>query len=225
MVNRENRFGVDNKEGIDPEDEPLDEGGWLVFSRWHSEHKKYTWDEFEAQIRKKGLDSIKYYEQIQYLKTKKCKTLMEDNEITIHVATDYILLDGECTDKKFYQCLELQMDDDKRTIETALRYSGLLRGFLNNYLASEIGTEEQWELDAGAFVYSKFCVGAYNASYLTLNRKDPIYCKHTRGMRGDDMLETMNKNNWHEFLDSTIHGALTGARGDDNPWIKRSLRT
>ena len=79
MVNRENRFGVDNKEGIDPEDEPLDEGGWLVLSRWHSEHKKDTWGEFEAQIRKKGLDSIRHYELIQYLKTKKCKTLMEDN--------------------------------------------------------------------------------------------------------------------------------------------------
>ena len=34
------------------------------------------------------------------------------------------------------------------------------------------------------------------------------------------MLETMNKNNWYEFLDSAIHGALTGARSDDNPWIK-----
>ena len=34
------------------------------------------------------------------------------------------------------------------------------------------------------------------------------------------MLETMNENNWPEFLDSCINGALTGARGDDNPWIK-----
>ena len=36
---------------------------------------------------------------------------MVDNEITIHVATDYILLDGEGTDETFYQFLELQMDD------------------------------------------------------------------------------------------------------------------
>ena len=34
------------------------------------------------------------------------------------------------------------------------------------------------------------------------------------------MLETMNDNNWHEFLDSGINGTLTGARNDDNPWIK-----
>ena len=41
---------------------------------------------------------------------------MEDNEISIHVDTGYIMLDGEGTDEKFYQFLELQMGDDKRTI-------------------------------------------------------------------------------------------------------------
>ena len=90
------------------------------------------------------------------------------------MATGHILIDGEGTDENFCQFLELQMDDDKKTIETALKYSGPLRGFLTKYLASEIGTEEQWELDAGAFGYSKFLVAAYNASYLTLNEKDPI---------------------------------------------------
>ena len=85
------------------------------------------------------------------------------------------------------------MDDDKRVIETALRYSGPLRRFLNNYLASEIRTDEQSELDAGVFACSKFFVAAKNASYLTLNGKDPIYCKHTRTMRDNVMLETMNK--------------------------------
>ena len=67
---------------------------------------------------------------------------MEDNEITIQVDTGYILLGGEGTDKNFYQFLELQLENDKRTIETALRYSSPLRGFLNNYLVSEIATEE-----------------------------------------------------------------------------------
>ena len=42
MVNRENRVGGDNKEGIDPEDEAQDEGGWLVFSGGHSERKEDT---------------------------------------------------------------------------------------------------------------------------------------------------------------------------------------
>ena len=152
---------------------------------------------------------------MQYLKTKECETLVE-----VHVDTGYTLLDGEGTGENFYQFLELQMDDDKRTIETALRYFGSLKGFLNNYLASEIGTEEQWELDAGAFVYSQFFVAAYNTSYLTLNGRDPIYFKHTGVMRDDVMQETMNENNWHELLDSAIHSTLTGARGVDNPWIK-----
>ena len=112
------------------------------------------------------------------------------------------------------------MNDDKEITETALRYSGPLRGFLNNYLVFEIGTEEQWKLDTAVFVYFKFFVTAYNASCLALNGKDLIYCKHTRAMRVDIMLEKMNENNWHEFLDSTIHGALPGARGDDNRCIK-----
>ena len=69
------------------------------------------------------------------------------------------------------------------------------------------------------FILSSF-LAANKASYLTLDGKDLIYCKHTRAMRDDVMLDTMNKNNWHEFLDSAINGALTGARGDDNHWIK-----
>ena len=142
MINRENRFDGNNKEGIDSKDEPLDEGVWLVFSGGHSECKKDTWDAFGTQIRKKRLHSIENYELIQYLKTKECETLMEDYEITIDVATGYILLDGKGTDENFYPFLELQMGDNKGTIKTALRYSGPLRVFLNNYLASEIATEK-----------------------------------------------------------------------------------
>ena len=159
------------------------------------------------------------YKAMQYLKTKEYQTLMQNNEITTHVATGYISVDGDGINKTFYEFLELQMDDDKRTIENALRHSGPLRSSLNKYLASEIGTGEQWKLDAGSFVYSKFFIAACNTSYLTFNRKDLIYCKHTTAMREDVMLEIMNENNWHEFLDSAMHGALTGARGDGNPCI------
>ena len=59
MVNRENRFGGDNKEHIDSEDEPLDEVGKLVFLAGHSERKKDTWDAFKALIRKKGFTPLK----------------------------------------------------------------------------------------------------------------------------------------------------------------------
>ena len=54
---------------------------------------------------------------------------MENNEITTHVATVYILLDNEGTNENIYQFLELQMNNDKKTLETAFRYSGPLRGF------------------------------------------------------------------------------------------------
>ena len=74
MVNRENRFGEDNKEGADPEDELLDEGGWLVFSWGHSERKKDMYS--KHKLEKKRVHSVKNYKLIQYLKTKECKTLM-----------------------------------------------------------------------------------------------------------------------------------------------------
>ena len=51
---------------------------------------------------------------------------MEDNKITMYVAAGYILLGREGTVENFYQFLELQMDNDKRTTENALKYSGLL---------------------------------------------------------------------------------------------------
>ena len=59
MVNRENRFGGDNKEGIDPEDEALDEGGWLVFLGGYSERKKDTWMHSKNKLRKKGFTPSK----------------------------------------------------------------------------------------------------------------------------------------------------------------------
>ena len=36
----------------------------------------------------------------------------------------------------------------------------------------------------------------------------PIYLKHTRAHREDNLLETTNMNNWHEFLDSSLNMAL-----------------
>ena len=60
--------------------------------------------------------------------------------------------------------------------------------------------------------------------YLTFNGKDPIYCKHTRASEDDDMLETINENNWHEFLNSTIEGTLQGAVRNDNQSIKNIFK-
>ena len=56
----------------------------------------------KRKLEKKSLHSNKNYELIQYLKTKEYVTLMEDNEITIHVDTGYIWLDSEDTNENFY---------------------------------------------------------------------------------------------------------------------------
>ena len=78
-------------------------------------------------------------------------------------------------------------------------------------------TEEQWELDIGAYVYSKFFVAFYNSSIGLIS---PIHLKHTRAHKDDEILETMNMNNYHEFLDSYI--SLAPSMSDyesDNKWI------
>ena len=56
----------------------------------------------KRKLEKKSLHSNKNYELIQYLKTKEYETLMEDNEITIHVDASYIWLDSEDTNENFY---------------------------------------------------------------------------------------------------------------------------
>ena len=48
----------------------------------------------------------------------------------------------------------------------------------------------------------------------------PIYLKHTRVHKDDEMLETMNMNKWHEFLESSIRLALSMSDCEtDNKWI------
>ena len=48
----------------------------------------------------------------------------------------------------------------------------------------------------------------------------PIYLKYTRAHKDDEMLETMNMNNWHEFLNSSIRLALSMSDYEsNNKWI------
>ena len=114
------------------------------------------------------------------------------------------------------------MDESKRTKETVIRYSGPIEGFIKNYLGTEIDTEEQWELDTAVFVYSKFFVANYNSGHIafTASGLGPIYCKHTKAAKDDDLLETMNENNWHEFLNGCILNTLGGICGRENQWLK-----
>ena len=100
-----------------------------------------------------------------------------------------------------------------------LCFSESLKAFFENYLTTDVGTEEQWDLDT----CPKFLVANYNLGYLIFNGKDPIYCKHTEVAEDYTILETMNENKWHDFLNSSIEGALQGASRNDNQWIKNIL--
>ena len=79
-----------------------------------------------------------------------------------------------------------------------------------------IDTEDQWELNI-AFIYSKFFVACYNSS---IGSALPIYLKHTRAHKDDEMLETMTMNNCHKFVDSSIRLALSVSDYEsNNKWI------
>ena len=49
--------------------------------------------------------------------------------------------------------------------------------------------------------------------------QEPIYCRHSRAMEDDVMLKSMNENNWHDFLDNAIEGALTNNRSVQNEFV------
>ena len=100
-----------------------------------------------------------------------------------------------------------------------LCFSESLKAFFENYLTTDVGTEEQWDLDT----CPKFLVANYKLGYLIFNGKDPIYCKHTEVAEDYTILETMNENKWHDFLNSSIEGALQEASRNDNQWIKNIL--
>ena len=111
--------------------------------------------------------------------------------------------------------MRFKLDKSKKTIQAILQYSRSFEDF-KDHLSNMIDTEEQWELDI-AFIYSKFFVTCYN-SPIGLN--SPIYLKHIRAHKDDEMLESINMNNCHEFLDSFIKLALSMSDYEsDNKWI------
>ena len=157
------------------------------------------------------------------MQTREVERIMKENRITIHAISGKIIVRGVKTGENFYDFLRhRQMDESKRTIETVIRYYGTIEGFVKNYLTTEVGTEEQWELDTAAFVYSNFFVANHNSSHMTFTASGPgpIYCKYTKATKDDDLLETMNENNWHEFLNGSILSTLGGIRRKENQWLK-----
>ena len=54
----------------------------------------------------------------------------------------------------------------------------------------------------------------------TASGPGPICCKYTKAAKDDDLLETMNQNNWDEFLNGFILSTLGGIPGRENQWLK-----
>ena len=158
-------------------------------------------------------------EFVDYLRTPQCQRVMEENNISIHVNSGNSLVEETDVSESMYDFLQLQMDETKNLIKTVLRYSGSLKGFTDVYLYFEIGNEEEWELDVKVFVFSKFIVANHNNEYLVMSGIEPIYCRHSRATKDDVMIETMNENNWLEFLDNAIERPLSLDKNIENDWI------
>ena len=86
-------------------------------------------------------------------------------------------------------------------------------------MQSVLGTEEKWLLDSDVFVYSKYLVANHSSGYLIMRGQEPIYCRHSRATEDGIMLKSMNENNWHDFLDNTIEGALTNNHSVQNEFV------
>ena len=163
VVNRENGLALDKKE----EDEGIfanffDNVSWIMFAGGYSAYNHDAREVFENGVVNSSLIHFLNYNLLHYMQTRGVERNMEENRITIHAVSREIIVRGVETSKNFYDLLRHQMDESKRTIETVIRYSGPIKGFIKNYLTAEIDTEEQWELDTATFVYSKFFVANYN---------------------------------------------------------------
>ena len=191
--------------------------------RYEDRIDDYHWARFGLriinEIERRGLNTSENRDFIDYLSTDECERVMKGIDITIHLESgDYLVGELE-TGESLYDFLALQTDEDKKVIRTILRYSGSLKSFTEDYMQSALGTEEKWLLDSDVFVYSKYLVANHNSSYLVMRGQEPIYCRHSRATEDDVMLKSMNENNWHDFLDNAIEGALTNNRSVQNEFI------
>ena len=91
------------------------------------------------------------------------------------------------TGESLYDFLALQTDEDQKAIRTI--YSGSLKSFIEDYMQSELGTEEKWLIDSDAFVYFKYLVANHNSDYLVMRGQEPIYCRHSRATEDEVMLK------------------------------------
>ena len=125
-----------------------------MFARGYSAYNHDTREVFENRVLEFQLDSFANYDLLQFMQMREVERIVEENCITIDAVSREIIVKGVKTGQNFYDFLRHQIGETKRTIETVIRYSGPIAGFIKNYLSTEIGTKEQWELDTAAFVYS-----------------------------------------------------------------------
>lgn len=86
--------------------------------------------------------------------------------------------------------------------------------------------DDKWELDIDLFAFSKFFVAQFNKQYLY--REQSILLRHNAAVNYDVVIETMNKNNWHQFLRDSIQGTLDkvaacnmgGTQDIESQWMK-----
>ena len=222
-MNRENALALDKKE----EDKGIfgnffDNVSWLMFGRGYSAYNHDAREVFQNRVPELQLDSFPNYDLFHYMQTREVERIMEENCITIHAVSREIIVRGVETGENLYDFLRHQMDESKRTVEAVIRYCGPIGGFIKNHLSAEIETEDQWELDTVAFVYSKFFVANYNSGHMTFTASGPgpIYYKYTKAAKDNDLLERMDKNNWHKFLNGSILSILGGILGRESQWLK-----
>ena len=84
----------------------------------------------EGEARSRQLTSFVNNELVDYQKTLDGQNVLQSNSLNIHEASGEILLDDRETDESFYKFLELQMNENKRLITTALCSSESLKAFL-----------------------------------------------------------------------------------------------
>ena len=120
VVNNEGR----QAEEIDYDFASLDEEGWLMYTGGQENAKK-----FEGEVRRRQLTSFVNNELVDYLKSLEEQNVLQSNKLSIHIANGEVLPDDREMDENFNEFLELQKNENKRLITTALRFSGSLKAF------------------------------------------------------------------------------------------------
>ena len=158
--------------------------------------------EFMNIIEGKGLDAEINYKLIDYFSSGHCAIVMKSNKISIHVASGDTIVDENDTYENIYKFLAPQLDENKKLIRSILRYGDTIENYDNVFIPSMQDMKDQWELDIHQFPYSKIFVAQYNRR--RLHGENPILYRHNTVTDNEVLIETVNENNWHQFLKDSI---------------------